>query len=600
MNRLTLKYTYNGHKSQIREVLLEYGAGIDYHSIMGQGRPSLFTLLLSLLCSSANGQGALHVIDHLYQPHGKSPQKTEFSSCWGWVSPSGQEYAFISTYTGTSVVDLNVNPMREVQFIPGPPSGYCYREVKTYKHYAYVVTDYATTGQYVGLQILDLSGLPDTVIHVKDTLYINPLNPAQNLRTSHTLSYADGYLYCNGSSNWGVGGTVMLSLLEDPLNPRFAGAYETEYLHDTYIRHDTLYGAAIYSGGGLHIVDVKDKSNPTLLAKIVYTGSGTHNVWTSVDSKYAFTADEIGTTPHDLKVWALDSLPLSAKVGEWSADPLTAIHNVYGRGHFLYVAHYKAGMHVLDIRDPRNPVQLGSFDTYDPPSDTVPGAYAGCWAVYPYFPSGRIVGSDMQSGLFLATFDSLKPRVRPGLISPPDGGIGTFWNFSWRSAANQSEDPHDYQLHIWGNAVDTTFRTSDTTFSLYGFGGWLPAVSYAWSVMVVDEFTEVASPDTFHFMQIVEDVSDRGRSPFVFELAQNYPNPFNPLTVIHYQLPTRAHVTLAVFDLLGRNIATLIDQEKPAGSYSARWDAGNVPAGIYFYRMTAGTFVGVKKMVLLK
>jgi len=118
--------------------------------------------------------------------------------------------------------------------------------------------------------------------------------------------------------------------------------------------------------------------------------------------------------------------------------------------------------------------------------------------------------------------------------------------------------------------------------------------------MVVDEFTEVASPDTFHFMQIVEDVSDRGRSPFVFELAQNYPNPFNPLTVIHYQLPTRAHVTLAVFDLLGRNIATLVDQEKPAGSYSARWDAGNVPAGIYFYRMTAGTFVGVKKMVLLK
>jgi choice-of-anchor B domain-containing protein len=583
---------------------------------MSTGRLSLSVLLAAVVCSSAYGQGALHLIDHLYQPHGKSPQKTEFSSCWGWVSPSGKEYAFISTYTGTSVVDLNVNPMREIQFIPGPPSSWCYREVKTYRHYAYVVTDNATTGQYVGLQILDLAGLPDTVIHVKDTLYVNPQNPLEDLRTSHSLSYADGYLYCNGSAHWGAGGTVILSLLEDPLSPRLAGAYEPEYLHDTYIRHDTLFGAAIYSGGGLDIVDVKDKSNPTLLAKITYTGSGTHNVWTSLDSKYAFTADEVGTTQHDLKVWALDSLPLSVKVAEWSADPTTSIHNVYGRGHYLYASHYKAGMHVLDIRDPRNPQVLGSYDTYDPPSDTVPGAYAGCWAMFPYFPSGRILGSDMQSGLFLATFDSLKPRVRPGLIYPPDGGFATPEYYSWHSAANQSVDPHKYRLHLFGVGVDTSFTTPDTSFIVPGYFAWIPSGQYTWTVMVVDEFTEVASPDTFHFTAFIEGVADRGSSPAVFALDQNYPNPFNPTTVIRYSLPARVgpalnpptlmaglpvyQVSLKVYDILGQVVATLVDRTQTPGTYSAEWKATNASSGMYFYRLSAGNFTDVKKMLILR
>ncbi len=264
----------------------------------------------------------LHIIGHLYAPHGKSPQKTEFSSCWGWVSPDGKEYAFVSTYTGTSIVDLNADTMKEIQFVLGPPSGYCYREVKTYKHYAYIVTDYPTTLQpYVGIQILDLSGLPDTVILVKDTIYVDPVDTSRNLRTSHTLSYADGYLYCNGSAKWGPDGTVILSLLKDPENPELAGSYEPQYLHDTYIRHDTLYGAAIATVGGLYVVDVKDKLNPVLLGKITYTGSGTHNAWASIDGHYAFTVDEVGGTTHDIKVWALDSLPNSVKVAEWSADP---------------------------------------------------------------------------------------------------------------------------------------------------------------------------------------------------------------------------------------------------------------------------------------
>jgi hypothetical protein len=89
-------------------------------------------------------------------------------------------------------------------------------------------------------------------------------------------------------------------------------------------------------------------------------------------------------------------------------------------------------------------------------------------------------------------------------------------------------------------------------------------------------------------------------NPVEFKLSQNYPNPFNPVTRISYSLPQPGSVTLRVFDVLGSGIATLVNQEKPAGSYEIEFDATGLPSGIYFYRLQAGSFVETKKMVLLK
>ena len=85
-----------------------------------------------------------------------------------------------------------------------------------------------------------------------------------------------------------------------------------------------------------------------------------------------------------------------------------------------------------------------------------------------------------------------------------------------------------------------------------------------------------------------------------YELKQNFPNPFNPITTIDYALPSRSEVSLIIFDLRGREVVRLVDEEKQAGLHSARWDASNVSSGIYFYRLTAGDFVQTRKMVLLK
>jgi hypothetical protein len=85
-----------------------------------------------------------------------------------------------------------------------------------------------------------------------------------------------------------------------------------------------------------------------------------------------------------------------------------------------------------------------------------------------------------------------------------------------------------------------------------------------------------------------------------FKLDQNHPNPFNPSTTIEFSLPRSSYVTLKVFSLLGEEVATLASQEFKAGRYTVDWNASSAPSAVYFYRLTAGSFVDTKKMLLLK
>ena len=88
--------------------------------------------------------------------------------------------------------------------------------------------------------------------------------------------------------------------------------------------------------------------------------------------------------------------------------------------------------------------------------------------------------------------------------------------------------------------------------------------------------------------------------PGRFLLEGNYPNPFNPETTIRYALPERARVRLMVYDVLGRKVAVLVDDDQLPGSYTARFDAASLPSGAYVYRLEAGSFSETRKMVLLK
>ena len=88
--------------------------------------------------------------------------------------------------------------------------------------------------------------------------------------------------------------------------------------------------------------------------------------------------------------------------------------------------------------------------------------------------------------------------------------------------------------------------------------------------------------------------------PHSYSLAQNHPNPFNPTTSIQYELPASGFVSLKIFDVLGREVATLANEVQDAGYKSASFNAEDLSSGVYFYRLQSGTFVGIRKMILMR
>ena len=104
----------------------------------------------------------------------------------------------------------------------------------------------------------------------------------------------------------------------------------------------------------------------------------------------------------------------------------------------------------------------------------------------------------------------------------------------------------------------------------------------------------------FMFNQKTTDVSSKKDNKYSFKLDQNYPDPFNPSTIIRYQIPKQSFVQIKIYDVLGKEVRSLVNQDKNAGEYEVKFDGSNLSSGIYFYRITAGDFVATKKMILTK
>ena len=136
-------------------------------------------------------------------------------------------------------------------------------------------------------------------------------------------------------------------------------------------------------------------------------------------------------------------------------------------------------------------------------------------------------------------------------------------------------------LFDYKNIQNTSFTVDSLNYSC----------KYYWRVKTVSSNGEYIS-QSWNFTTI--------SLPSKFELYQNYPNPFNPATKIKYDLPESGHVTLIVYDVLGRKVATLVNEEKPAGSYEVEFNGNALASGIYFYRIKSRNYSSVKKMILLK
>lgn len=126
-------------------------------------------------------------------------------------------------------------------------------------------------------------------------------------------------------------------------------------------------------------------------------------------------------------------------------------------------------------------------------------------------------------------------------------------------------------------------------------------------ITFIDSFFNTSTVGTYAFIDDIyfdqlTGISDFDNPPGEFSLEQNYPNPFNPSTVINYKLAERGVVLLKVFDLIGNEIATLVNEEKPAGSYNVEFSVDNLQlsSGTYFYQLQSGNYIKTKKMILLK
>lgn len=521
-----------------------------------------------------------------------------YSAIWGYTAPDGREYALLGVnggtghQGGTSIIDItNDVDVREAAFIVGPTSSW--REMKTYRHYAYIVSEGGG-----GVQIVNLSQLPDTAWLVRSFNYT--VGSANTLR-SHSVSIHDGFLYLNGCAGWSPGGMLIFDLRTDPENPVYVGQYQPEYIHDSYVLRDTIYASAIYGGGGLYIADARNKSNIQTIGKIVYTGSGTHNAWVTKDRRFVITTDEIGTTAKTLKVWDIGNLPTIPTTPSATFTPVPGQieHNITIRGDYAYVAWYSAGVYVVNIANPAAPTNAGGFDT----SPTTSG-YNGVWGVYPFFPSGKIIAGDMQNGLWIFRFSDLAPRVLPGLEVPSNfdvvSPVSTL-RFEWSAVADMNKDPHWYDLRLFGNGFDRTYTVRDSMFDFTDVGSLQSGQTYRWTVTARDEWNTTASPDTFQFTyEAPTGVGGDQRAPHVYRLNQNFPNPFNPATEIVYELREPGPVTLRVFTLLGEEVAELVRGRQEAGVHRIAFDASALSSGVYVYRLQAGAFTESQKMMLVR
>jgi hypothetical protein len=141
--------------------------------------------------------------------------------------------------------------------------------------------------------------------------------------------------------------------------------------------------------------------------------------------------------------------------------------------------------------------------------------------------------------------------------------------------------------------IRITAAGKDTTVTV-----WNSTQSESYSIPFSLQPTDLRlDPEGWILRQVT---SEKDRPPSEFSLLQNFPNPFNSSTKILYRLSYQEHITVKIFDLLGREVETLVNEKQPAGVYEIPWNAANKASGIYFYRLTSATNQLQKKMLLLK
>lgn len=341
------------------------------------------------------------------------PYPFALANIGGYVDSHGTEYALVGTEEGLSIVDVSTptNPV-EIFAVPGLTSEW--REVKTWSHYAYVTTEAGD-----GLQIINLDYIPDS-IQVKQ--YHGDGAIAGQLDNIHALHIDNGFVYLFGGSVFN-GAAKICDLNSDPWNPHYLGRTPGPYVHDGFVRNDTLWAGHIYDGF-FRVYNCANKANPILLAEQTTPGEFTHNTWLSADSHTLFTTDEVDDSY--LTSYDVSDLSNIHELDRFQTTPgsQSIVHNTHilqvNGGEFAVTSWYKDGVVITDVTRPDNIVQIARYDTYPQGSG---GNYAGDWGVYPFLPSHVIVASDINNGLYVLTPNYVRACYLEGNVTDSISGV---------------------------------------------------------------------------------------------------------------------------------------------------------------------------------
>jgi len=360
---------------------------------------------------------------------------TEFSTnpssandIWGFVDLNNQkEYALVGLRNATVVVDVS-DPTAPVEIGSISGIGSTWRDIKVYQYfddnesqykaYAYVTTEANTQG----MQILDLNDLPNQVTLAAT---ISEFSTAHNVYLAN-INYSNGtpldgltpYIYIEGSNK--SGGAFRVFNLIDPINPTLESTAPSGsgYIHDatSFVISDSRTDQCAnghnpcelfidFNEKTVDIWDMTDLNSPLLLSSTGYTGASyTHSGWWSEDKMTIFIQDELDEQSLGLNTTlrALDISNLTSPqiIGTYTGQTAAIDHNGFTLGNYYYMSNYRRGLSVIDISDPTNMKDVALFDTFPVPEENTAN-FNGAWGTFPYLPSGNILISDIENGLFV-------------------------------------------------------------------------------------------------------------------------------------------------------------------------------------------------------
>jgi choice-of-anchor B domain-containing protein len=344
---------------------------------------------------------------------------------WGWTDPvTGHEWALMGLSNGTSFVDVTdpVNPVYMGRLPSHNLANSTWRDIKVYADHAFIVSE--ASGH--GMQVFDLSKLrsirnpPVTFDWMNDlAAHYDDFGNAHNV----AINEQTGFAYAVGTSTCSAG--LHMVNIQNPSNPTSAGCYSSDgYTHD--VQCVVYHGPDLQHQGDeicfasnedtVTIVDVSNKMSPQQLSRTGYLNHGyTHQGWLTEDHRYFVHDDELDEAffGHNTwtYVWDLTDLETPLLVDHFESSTPAIDHNQYVRDGFTFQSNYRAGLRILRIVDPAQGLleEDAFFDTL-PANDGTD--FSGTWSNYPYFESGIVIVSDINSGLFV-----LRPNLAGSIFA---------------------------------------------------------------------------------------------------------------------------------------------------------------------------------------